>query len=163
MLNNDPDWDPALFAGTTRLYYGRWSYKYESAARQGAVGAIIIHTTPSAGYPWQVVQTSWSGREFELPAGDEPRIQVKGWVTEEAARSLANLAGKDLAALVESARHKEFTPVPLGITTSLAFTTDMTRGPSANVLGLLPGADPQLANELVVFTAHHDHLGIGKP
>jgi hypothetical protein len=67
MLNNDPDWDPKLFAGKTRLYYGRWMYKYESAARQGAAGAIIIHTTPSAGYPWQVVQTSWSGEQFELP------------------------------------------------------------------------------------------------
>src|SRR5215470_1106924 len=92
MLNNDPDWDPALFAGQTRLYYGRWSYKYESAARQGAAGAIIIHTTPSAGYPFQVVQTSWSGRMFELPAGDEPRIQIKGWATEDAARTLVALA-----------------------------------------------------------------------
>ena len=86
MLNNDPDWDPKLFAGKTRLYYGRWTYKYESAARQGAAGAIIIHTTPSAGYPWQVVQTSWSGEQFELPAEGEPRIQLKGWVTEDAAR-----------------------------------------------------------------------------
>ena len=68
MLNNDPDWDADLFAGETRLYYGRWSYKYESAARQGAAGAIIIHTTPSAGYPWQVVETSWTGERFELPA-----------------------------------------------------------------------------------------------
>ena len=68
MLNNDPDWDPALFAGTERLYYGRWVYKHESAERQGAAGVIIIHTTPSAGYPWQVVQSSWSGPQFELPA-----------------------------------------------------------------------------------------------
>ena len=69
VLNNDPDWDPALFEGPTRLYYGRWMYKYESAARQGAAGAIIIHPTPSAAYPWQVVQTSWSGPQYELPAG----------------------------------------------------------------------------------------------
>ena len=75
MLNNDPDWDPALFQGTTRLYYGRWDYKYEEAARQGAAGAIIMHTTPSAGYPFQVLQTSGSGEQFELPAGDEPRLQ----------------------------------------------------------------------------------------
>ena len=88
MLNNDPDWDPALFAGKTRLYYGRWTYKYESAARQGAAGAIIIHTRDSAGYPWQVVRTSWTGEQFELPAGDEPRIEVAGWVTEDAARRL---------------------------------------------------------------------------
>jgi len=163
MLNNDPDWDPALFAGTTRLYYGRWSYKYESAARQGAAGAIIIHTTPSAGYPFQVVQTSWSGEQFELPAGGEPRIQVRGWLTEDAAGALVKLAGKDLAALVESARHKEFTPVPLGITTSMTFTSKITRGKTANVMGVLRGSDPVLGKELVVYSAHHDHLGIGKP
>jgi Zn-dependent M28 family amino/carboxypeptidase len=163
MLNNDPDWDPALFEGTKRLYYGRWDYKYESAARQGAVGAIIIHTTPSAGYPFQVVQTSWSGQKYELPAGNEPRLQVKGWMTEDAVGKLVKIAGKDLAALVESAHHKEFAPVPLGITTSLSFTNQVTRGKTANVFGLLPGSDPQLAKQLVVYSAHHDHLGIGKP
>ena len=83
MMNNDPDWSPDLFGGETRLYYGRWTYKYESAARQGAAGAIIIHTTPSAGYPFQVVQSSWTGEQVELPASDEPRIQVKGWLTED--------------------------------------------------------------------------------
>jgi Zn-dependent M28 family amino/carboxypeptidase len=163
MLNNDPDWDPALFGGTTRLYYGRWTYKYESAARQGAAGLIIIHTTPSAGYPFQVVQTSWSGEQFELPAADEPRVQVHGWMTEDAVRSLVALAGRDLPALVESARHKEFTPVPLGITTSISFTNKITRGTTANVYGFLRGSDPVLAKELVVYTAHHDHLGVGKP
>jgi Zn-dependent M28 family amino/carboxypeptidase len=163
MLNNDPDWDPAIFAGTTRLYYGRWSYKYESAARQGAAGAILIHTTPSAGYPFQVVQTSWSGEQFEIPAAGEPRVQVRGWLTEDAARSLVTLAGRDLSALIESARHKEFTPVPLGITTSLRFTNQITHGKTANVFGLLRGADPVLGKELVVYSAHHDHLGIGKP
>ena len=163
MLNNDPDWDPSLFAGTTRLYYGRWSYKYESAARQGAAGAIIIHTRPSAGYPFQVVQTSWSGEKFELPAGGEPRIQVKAWVTEDAARAFATFAGRDLAQLVESARHKEFAPVPLGVTTSLAFTNKITHNKSANVYGLLRGSDPVLSRQLVVYSAHHDHLGIGKP
>ena len=163
MLNNDPDWDPAIFAGTTRLYYGRWSYKYESAARQGAVGAIIIHTTPSAGYPFQVVQTSWSGEQFELPTTGEPRVQVRGWLTEDAATQLVKLAGKDLPALIESARHKEFTPVPLGITTSMSFTNKITRGKTANVAGLLRGTDPALSQELVVYSAHHDHLGIGKP
>ncbi len=76
MLNNDPDWDPQLFAGVERLYYGRWTYKYESAAAHGAAGAIIVHTTPSAGYGWNVVQSSWSGPQYELPAGGEPRTQV---------------------------------------------------------------------------------------
>src|SRR6185295_7801448 len=92
MMNNDPDWNPQLFEGNRRLYYGRWTYKYESAARQGAAGAIIIHTTPSAGYPWQVVQTSNSGEQFELPKAGEPRIQVSGWLTEAATRRLFEAA-----------------------------------------------------------------------
>ncbi len=104
MLNNDPDWDPELFGGETRLYYGRWTYKYESAAAQGAAGAILIHTDDSAGYPWQVVQTSWTGEQFELPAPGEPRLEVRGWVTEAAARKLVALAGLDLAELVQGAQ-----------------------------------------------------------
>ena len=164
MLNNDPDWDPGLFAGNRRLYYGRWTYKYESAARQGAAGAIIIHTTPSAGYPWQVVQTSWTGEQFELPAGGGPRIPLAAWVVEEAARKLTALAGRDLDELVDAARKSDFRPVPLGVTTSIGFTSTINRGSrSANVLGLLRGRDPELNDEIVVYTAHHDHLGTGEP
>jgi Zn-dependent M28 family amino/carboxypeptidase len=163
MLNNDPDWDPALFAGTTRLWYGRWDYKYLSAARQGAAGAIIIHTTPSAGYPFQVVQTSWSGEKFELADNNAPRIQVKGWMTEDASKQLVKLAGKDLDKLIESAHSKDFQPVPLGIKTSMSFTNKVSHGKTANVFGVLKGADPALSQELVVYSAHHDHLGIGKP
>jgi Zn-dependent M28 family amino/carboxypeptidase len=163
MLNNDPDWDPALFAGDMRLYYGRWSYKYESAARQGAAGAIIVHTTPSAGYPFQVVQTSWTGEQVELPAGDGPRITVKGWLTEEASRELAKLGGQDLDQLIAAAKSKDFKPVPLGVTTSLDFKNTLNRSSTANVYGVLKGSDPQLANEYVIYTAHHDHLGVGAP
>jgi Zn-dependent M28 family amino/carboxypeptidase len=163
MLNNDPDWDPKLFAGERRLYYGRWTYKYESAARQGAAGAIIIHTTPSAGYPWQVVQTSWSGTQFEIPAADEPRVQVRAWTTEDAARKLFQAAGQDLAKLIQQARNRDFKPVPLGITTSLTFNNEVTKTRTANVLGILPGSDPKLKDEVVIYTAHHDHFGIGQP
>ena len=163
MLNNDPDWDPNLFAGDRRLYYGRWTYKYESAARQGAAGAIIIHTTPSAGYPWQVVQTSWSGTQFELPAAGEPRIEVRAWTTEDATRKLFQAAGKDLGKLIEQAHNRDFKPVPLGINTSMTFNNQVSKVRSANVLGILPGSDPNLKNEVVVYTAHHDHLGIGQP
>lgn len=159
MLNNDPAGDPKLFAGERRLYYGRWSYKYESAARQGAAGAIIVHTTPSAGYPWQVVQTSWTGPQFELLAGSEPRIQLKAWTTEAATRRLFAAAGKDLDALVAAAQKIDFRPVPLGIRTSLDVDVTMSRTETANVLGLLPGSDPKLKDEVVIFTAHHDHLG----
>jgi Zn-dependent M28 family amino/carboxypeptidase/ketosteroid isomerase-like protein len=163
MLNNDPDWDDDLFAGNTRLYYGRWTYKYESAARQGAAGAIIIHTRASAGYPFQVVQTSWDGEQFELPAGEEPRIQVAAWVTEAAARELVVLAGHDLDSLVAAAKSREFVPQPLGITTSLTLENTTRTVQTANVLGLLPGSDPELADEAVIYTAHHDHLGTGMP
>ncbi len=161
MLNNDPDWDPELFAGKTRLYYGRWDYKYATAARQGAAGAIIIHTIPSAGYPWQVVQTSWSGEQFELPAEGEPRLEIAAWLTEESAAELVRLAGKDLAELVESAKSRDFQPVPLGVATSLVLENRLTQARTANVLGRLPGSDPELRAEAVVYTAHHDHLGVG--
>ena len=163
MLNNDPDWDPKLFEGERRLYYGRWTYKYESAAAQGAAGAIIIHTTPSAGYPFQVVQTSWTGPQFELPAEGEPRVQVQSWVTEDAARQLVKLAGQDLDALVKSARSRDFKPVPLGVTTSLTMSNKIEKVQTANVGGLMRGSDPKLKDEVIIFSAHHDHLGIGEP
>lgn len=163
IMNNDPDWDPDLFAGDTRLWYGRWDYKYLSAARQGAVGAIIIHTQASAGYPFQVVQTSWTGEQFELPAGDEPRLQAAGWVTEDAARKLVAMSGHDLDELRAAADNRDFEPVPLGIRTSIGLDVSINRVTSANVLGLLPGSDPDLRDEVVIYTAHHDHLGIGTP
>jgi Zn-dependent M28 family amino/carboxypeptidase len=160
MLNNDPDWDPSLFAGTERLYYGRWTYKYESAARQGAAGAIIVHTTASAGYPWQVVQSSWSGTQFELPAGDEPRLAVAGWITETAAHELAALSGYDWDVLVADAMGRDFVPVELGLRTSIELRNALRTVETANVAGILAGRDPDLADELVIYTAHHDHLGV---
>ncbi|HVS02302.1 MAG TPA: M20/M25/M40 family metallo-hydrolase, partial [Thermoanaerobaculia bacterium] len=163
MLNNDPDWDPELFAGERRLYYGRWTYKYESAARHGAAGAIIIYTHPSAGYPWQVVQTSWSGEQFELPAADEPRIQVAGWLTEAAASEMVALGGHSLEELVEQARSREFAPVPLAVRTSLRLQNAVRQVQTANVLGRLPGRDAELTEEAVVYSAHHDHLGVADP
>jgi Zn-dependent M28 family amino/carboxypeptidase len=163
MMNNDPDWDDELFGGDRRLWYGRWDYKYEIAARLGAAGAIIIHTTPSAGYPYQVVQTSWSGEQFELPAGDEPRVEVRGWVTEDAARRLFALGGFDLDEQVEAARSADFEPFSLDVITSIELSNEIRRAETANVLGLLRGRDPELSKQLVVYSAHHDHLGVGEP
>jgi len=163
VLNDDPDWDPALFAGKTRLYYGRWTYKYESAARHGAVGAIIVHTTPSAGYPYQVVQSSWGGEQFALPSSGSTSLQVKAWVTEEAARALVALSGRSLESLRTLAQNRAFTPVELGIKTSLHFDNRVSRVQTANIIGKIPGSDPRLGDEYVVLSAHHDHLGIGKP
>jgi Zn-dependent M28 family amino/carboxypeptidase len=160
MMNNDPEDDPALFAGRTRLWYGRWDYKYDQAARHGAAGAIIIHTVPSAGYKWQVLQTSWTGEQFSLPSEGGPELTVKGWATEDASRRLAALGGHDLDALRAAAQRKDFRPVPLGVTWSIALANEVTRKQTANVIGWLPGSDPALAPEAVLYTAHHDHLGV---
>jgi Zn-dependent M28 family amino/carboxypeptidase len=161
ILNNDPEDDPKLFGGKARLWYGRWDYKYEQAAKVGAAGAFILHTTPSAGYSWQVVQASWSGEQVELPvSGEQPRLRVKGWTTDEATRRVMRLTGKDLDALRVLAQRRDFQPVPLGVKVSTRFTNQVHRRPTANVLGLLPGSDPRLAREVVLYTAHHDHLGM---
>lgn len=160
MMNNDPSSDPDLFAGNRRLYYGRWDYKYAMAAKQGAAGAIIIHTTPSAGYPFQVVQTSWSGEEFELRDQSGPRVEVKGWFTEDAARRATQLSGQDLDELREAAERRDFRPVPLGISLSVALTNNVRENNTANVLGLLPGSDETLSKEWIVYMAHHDHIGM---
>jgi Zn-dependent M28 family amino/carboxypeptidase len=160
MMNNDPEDDPALFAGKTRLYYGRWDYKYDMAARQGAAGAIIIHTTPSAGYKWQVVQTSWTGEQFSLPAEGQPSLPVMAWATEEASKRIARLAGLDLDVLRAAAQKRDFRPVPLGVGISLALANDVQRRKTANVIGRLEGSDPTFAAQAVLYTAHHDHLGM---
>jgi len=162
MLNNDPDWDADLFEGERRLYYGRWVYKYEIAAKLGAAAAIIIHTTPSAGYPWQVVATSWSGPQFELPTQGEPRLQASAWMTEDAARRLLASAGHELDDLTESARSRDFVPVPLGARSSLRLTAQLDRTETANVLAMIEGCDPVLSEQAVILTAHHDHLGRGE-
>ncbi len=159
VMNNDPEDDPSLFAGKARLYYGRWDYKFEQAARVGAAGCIIIHTNPSAGYPWQVVQTSWAGENFDLPATGAAVTQVKAWLTEEAARKVVALAGQDLDALRLAAQKREFRPVPLGVMVSATIENTVATKTTANVLAVLPGSDPLLKNEYVVITAHHDHLG----
>ncbi len=163
-MNNDPSSDPALFAGRTRLYYGRWSYKFEEAARRGAAGAIVIHTTPSAGYPFQVIQATHGRENFWLPfAKEEPHLKIRSWCSEEAARKMAALGGHDLDSLRARAETRDFRPVPLGVTADLAIHNSTRQLESANVLGILPGSDPKIRDEIVVVTAHFDHLGIGRP
>jgi peptidase M28-like protein len=148
------------FAGEgVRLWYGRWDYKYLTAAAHGAAGAFVIHTTPSAGYPWQVLSASADGTRIDLPPGNEKRMQFEGWVTEDGARRLATLGGLDLDKLRTGAQQKSFRPVSMGVRTSFEMPIDRKVTPSANVVGVLPGTNPQLRNEAVVFTAHWDHLG----
>ena len=160
MMNNDPENDPKIFAGKTRLWYGRWDYKYLMAAKKGAAGAILIHTTPSAGYPWQVVQSSWAGENFELPDDGSPRIQIRMWAQEELSRAIAQLGGKDLDQLRASAESRSFKPVPLGVKLTFGLENTITRVESGNVVGRVAGRDPKLSSEAVVYTAHHDHFGI---
>jgi Zn-dependent M28 family amino/carboxypeptidase len=160
MMNNDPESDPNLFAGKTRLWYGRWDYKYLMAARKGAIGAILIHTTPSAGYPWPVVKNSWGGEQFELPDDGSPRVQIRMWADEELSRAVAKLGGQDLDALRASAESRSFRPVPLGVKLSFALANAIQQKESGNVIGKIPGGDPKLSGEAIVYTAHHDHFGI---
>ncbi len=164
VMNNDPSSDPNLFAGKTRLYYGRWSYKYEEAARQGAVGAIVIHTTPSAGYPFDVIRNTHGREDFRLEdKKGGPTLALRSWCSEEAAREIAKLGGRDLRELRAAAEKRDFRPVPLGVTASLATTNKIRRLQSANVIGKLEGSDPKLRDQVVVVTAHFDHLGISRP
>lgn len=164
VMNNDPSVSEESFAGKTRLYYGRWSYKFEEAARRGAAGVMIIHTNESAGYPFQVIQSSHGRENFWLPFEEgKPTIAVRSWCSEAAAKTMCNLGGHDLDELRARAEKGNQAPVPLGVTVNLAIQNDLREMQSANVVGVLPGTDPQLKDEYVVLTAHFDHLGIGKP
>ena len=164
VMNDDPADDPSRFAGKARLYYGRWSYKFEEAARRGALGAIVIHTLPSAGYPFQVIQANHGRENFWLPFGaDQATLPIRSWASEDAARTLCKLGGHDLDTLRANAQKGNQPPVPLGVTLELAIDNAVRDLPSGNVVGLLPGSDAKLRNEYVVVTAHWDHLGIGKP
>jgi Zn-dependent M28 family amino/carboxypeptidase len=164
IMVNDPPApanEPQLFGGEALTYYGRWTYKYEEAARQGAAGAILIHTAESATYPWQVVQSSWSGTQYSLPAvAGEPALALKAWVTEDAARTLAKQGGQDLDALRKTATRRGAKPVPLGVSVSGTIAQKVARRVSPNVVGVLAGTNPRQG---VVYTSHYDHFGIREP
>lgn len=152
------------FRGDTLTYYGRWTYKYEEAARQGAAGMILIHTPESAGYGWSVVRNSWSGEQFEIP--NEPgeyHEALEAWVTEAAARRLLGLAGVSLDSLVAEARRPGFRASPLPLRAWGSVRSDVEETTSANVVALVSGRDSTLRDQVVVYTSHYDHLGIGAP
>jgi Zn-dependent M28 family amino/carboxypeptidase len=163
MLINDPGFhvnDPDLFEGKRMTYYGRWTYKYEEAARQGAAAAIIIHDTAGAAYGWEVVKNSWGGEQFDLPASDDPdpRLPIQGWMTGETAEKLFAAAHLDLAALRLAANQRGFKPVALA---DARFSADLVshirRAQSRNVIGILPGSEHP--DQAVMYSAHWDHLG----
>ncbi|MFO7894468.1 MAG: M28 family peptidase [Longimicrobiales bacterium] len=154
-----PD-EPGLFDGRSMTYYGRWTYKFEEARRQGATGALIIHTDEAAGYGWDVVRTSWTGEQLMLPdQGDGAPLMVQGWMTRDLAHRVLAQAGIDLAELFVRAARRDFSPVATGVTVRARLNSRSRRVPARNVVGYLPGADA--TDEVVVFTAHYDHLGIG--
>jgi Zn-dependent M28 family amino/carboxypeptidase len=169
MLVNDPPAtaaEPNLFGGKALTYYGRWTYKYEEAARRGAAGVILLHTDESAGYPWSVVRTSNGSWRFDIAreAGDNtPFLQFRSWVTDDAARRLMKLAGQDLDKLRAQAATREFQPVNLGLKGKLNLKSEVKRVAAPNVVGVIEGSDPQLRSEYVVYSAHWDHLGVGAP
>ena len=162
MLVNDPGFhagDAKLFDGKRMTYYGRWTYKFEEAARKGAAAALIIHDTEGASYGWDVVKNSWSGPQYDLPAKDDPapRVPAQGWITGEAATALFKAAGQDLAKLRAAANKRGFKPVPLDASLSLALKSTSVEKASRNVVGLLPGSETP--DEAIVYMAHWDHLG----
>lgn len=164
-LNDDPPSDdPNFFGGKGRTYYGRWTYKFEIAAQKGAAAALVIHTTESAGYGWNVVENSWTGEQFELAKRPEtPTTLFNGWLSKAATEKVLAMAGQSLPDLMRRAARRTFKPIPLGLRLSTAIHTTIKRSETANVIGLLPGTDPALKDEAVIITAHFDHLGITKP
>lgn len=169
MLVNDPPAtaaEPNLFGGKALTYYGRWTYKYEEAARRGAAGVILVHTDESAGYGWNVVRTSNGNWRYEIARSEgdmEPFLKVKSWVTNAAASTLAQRARQDLDALKKAAQSRDFQPVEFGTKVTINLKSELKTFESPNVVGVVEGSDAKLKNEYVVYTAHWDHLGIGEP
>jgi Zn-dependent M28 family amino/carboxypeptidase len=165
LVNDPPLEDQKLFGGKAMTYYGRWTYKYEQAARLGAAGCLIVHENGPAGYPWDVVRNSWSGENFTTVGPDDNAslAPIEGWMTSAAADSLFALAGTSLEAAKHAALSRDFTPMSLGVRARLSFDNAIRRVESRNVVGRLPGSDPKLRDEVVVYTAHWDHLGVGVP
>ena len=161
MLVNEPTSDdPKFFKGKALTYYGRWTYKYEEAARKGAVGAILIHQTEMASYPWEVVRNSNSGEESHLQLDGSPKLKVASWIHLDVAKELAAMAGTDVAQMMAQARSRDFHPVPLPVKLQAHMISKVRPFESNNVIAMLPGSDAKLKTEAVMYTAHYDHLGI---
>lgn len=165
LFTNEPaSDDPKFFGGRALTYYGRWTYKYEEATRKGAVGAILIHTTPTAGYGWDVVRNSWSREQpYVKLAPGQPALSFAGWVSKEAGEKLLATAGHHVDELLKAAESRDFRPIPLGVRIRCNLPTKVRDIQTRNVAGLVEGSDPKLKSEVVIYSAHWDHLGIGTP
>ena len=162
MFVNDPGFhsnDESLFEGKRMTYYGRWTYKFEEAARKGAAAALIIHDDAGASYGWDVVKNSWSGAQYDLPSKDDPdaRVPAQGWITAEVAKQLFADAGLDLAQAYKDANKRGFKPVSLKAKVSIDLKSTISEKKSRNVVGVLPGSERP--DEAVLYMAHWDHLG----
>src|SRR5580693_9616057 len=159
LVNEPPSDDPKFFKGKALTYYGRWTYKYEEAARKGAVGVILIHREDMASYPWEVVRNSNSGEKSYLKL-EGPVLKVASWLQLGVARKLAAASGMDLEKMMADARTREFHPVSLGAKLKAHMVSNVRRFESNNVLAILPGSNRNMKDEGVMYTAHYDHLGI---
>lgn len=163
MLVNDPPVEGA-FGGRAMTYYGRWTYKYEIGAKVGAAGVLLVHETVPAGYPWDVVK-GFGGQRFDLVTEDKNMgmMPFEAWISDGTARALVQSRGLDFAKLKEQAARRDFKPIPLGVSASIAFSNATSTLMSRNVLAKLEGSDPALRDEYIIYTAHWDHLGKGTP
>ncbi len=158
---NEPDpANPDLFEGPALTYYGRWTYKIEEAARQGAKGILLIHTKESAGYSWQVVQNSWGGEELYLSSMVDNNLAFRGWIREEKLRSILSESGISLDQLYLQSEKPEFKPVDLDLTIKIKGTNSFRTVKTRNVVGVIPGNHTQLKEKAVILSAHIDHLGM---
>ncbi len=158
LVNEPPSDDPKFFSGKALTYYGRWVYKYEQAARKGAVGAILIHRTDMASYGWEVVRNSNSGEKSFLKLDGAPKLKAAAWIQLSVARNLFSASGLDLDQMMAAAASRDFKPVPLPVRLSAHMTSKVRPFTSSNVIAVLPGSS--LKDEGVMYTAHYDHLGI---
>ena len=160
LVNEPPSEDVKFFKGKALTYYGRWTYKYEEAARHGAIGAILIHKTEMASYPWDVVRNSWSGEKSYLRADGSTQLKVASWITIEVATKVAQSAGMDVNKMIADAQSSDFHPVPLSARLKAHMITKVRQFESNNVVAKLAGSDPKRTGDAVLYTAHYDHLGI---
>jgi len=163
VLVNDPQLeDQSKFGGKAMTYYGRWTYKFEEAARQGAAGALIVHETEYAGYGWDVVRGSWTGEQFDIVRADKgaSAVALQGWITKDVATGLFKSAGVDFDEMKKKALQPDFKPIPLDTRASVELKNKLRQTASKNVIGVLEGSEKP--DEFVIFTAHWDHLGIGE-
>jgi Zn-dependent M28 family amino/carboxypeptidase len=161
MLVNEPTSnDEKFFKGRALTYYGRWTYKFEEAARRGAAGVILVHQMEMASYAWDVVRNSWGGERAYLRNSGKPQLKLAAWIQYNIAQQLAATVSKNMEDLIKQAQSREFKPIPLPVTVKAHLVSKIRPFDSQNVLAMLPGSDSKLKDEAIIYSAHYDHLGI---